>query len=282
MAAAREQEAAMRTTRRTVASIGMLCLLATIGCGGQGSAPSEPGAATEAEPTLEEREAALAEREKEIELQEKEQQLAEREAALARQSQAPAARPATATTQAKPAAAEPANAQPVVVRIPAGTAFAVQITEPLSTATTTVGTAVEGRLAEDLVVDGRRVAAAGAAVHGTVATVVSAKKKIGGKAKLGLTFDRLELAHGEVATIAASTLEEGKSSTAQDAAKIGGGTAAGAILGHQIDDDKGKVIGGIIGGALGTLAATKTGAELELPADTVIAVVIDSDIDVRL
>jgi Glycine zipper 2TM domain len=170
----------------------------------------------------------------------------------------------------------------VVVRIPAGTQLAVQITEPLSTKTTTVGTPVAARLAEDLVIDGQRVARAGASVHGTVASVVSAKKKIGGKAKMGLTFDSLELVGGEVVTIAASTLEEGKSSTAKDAAKIGGGTAAGAILGHQVDGDKGKLIGGILGGALGTLAATQTGAELELPADTVIAVVLDQEAEIRL
>jgi glycine zipper 2TM protein len=158
----------------------------------------------------------------------------------------------------------------------------VQITEPLSTKTTAVGTVVSGHLAEDLVVDGHRVARAGAPVHGSVVSVVSAKKKIGGRAKMGLAFDSLELAHGQRVRIDASTLEEGKSSTAQDAAKIGGGTAAGAIVGHQIDGDKGKLIGGIVGGALGTLAATKTGAELELPADTVIAVELDSDLEVQL
>ena len=273
----------MRMIRFPVfAAIAALCLGAVIGCGGQQGAPAESAPEASAEPTLEEREAALEEREKEIAVREKEQQLAEREAALA-------GKPKPAATQPKPAVSSTSTAEPTkptsqatVVRILAGTAFAVQITEPLSTRTTTVGTEVFARLAEDLVVDGRRVAAAGAPVHGTVASVVSAKKKIGGKARLGLTFDTLELTHGETVTIAASTLEEGKSSTAADAAKIGGGTAAGAVIGHQIDDDKGKLIGGIIGGALGTLAASKTGAELELPADTVIAVAVESNFEVRL
>ncbi len=257
-------------------------VVAIVGCSSQPSAPPQSNAEASPEPSAAEREATLAEREKEIELREKEKELERREAALGDKPRPAASKPsAPASTSAQPAQPVP-QAEPVVVRIPAGTALAVQITEPLSTKTTTVGTPVAARLAEDLVIDGRRVARAGASVHGTVASVVSAKKKIGGKAKLGLTFDRLELIGGDVVTIAASTLEEGKSSTAKDAAKIGGGTAAGAILGHQVDGDKGKLIGGILGGALGTLAASKTGAELELPADTVIAVAIDSDVEVRL
>ena len=58
--------------------------------------------------------------------------------------------------------------------------------------------------------------------------------------------------------------------------------AAGAVIGHQVDDDKGKEIGALIGGAIGTAIAAKTGKEVELTAGTTIIVVLEDDVQVRL
>ncbi|HSN72778.1 MAG TPA: glycine zipper 2TM domain-containing protein, partial [Steroidobacteraceae bacterium] len=66
----------------------------------------------------------------------------------------------------------------------------------------------------------------------------------------------------------------------RDTAKIVGGAAAGAIIGHQIDDDNGKVIGGLLGGAAGAVAAKKTGGEIAIPAGTVILVGLDAPFEV--
>jgi hypothetical protein len=52
------------------------------------------------------------------------------------------------------------------------------------------------------------------------------------------------------------------------------------VIGHQIDDDKGKVIGGILGGAAGAVAAQKTGGEVELPAGTVLTFALDKPSEV--
>jgi hypothetical protein len=165
--------------------------------------------------------------------------------------------------------------------VPAGTTLAVELTTPLTTKTNLVGDRVQGRLASDLVVDGRRAAKAGATVQGSVTKIVSGSKKVGGTPMIGLTFDSLVAANGATVTIAAPYSQQGKSETGKDTAKIVGGAAAGAIIGHQIDSDKGSVIGGILGGAAGTAAAHKTGGEVELPAGQVINVATGASFEVK-
>jgi hypothetical protein len=194
----------------------------------------------------------------------KEADLARREAEIASKERA----------QAAAAAKEAAR-----VTVPAGTELAVELLAPITTKTAQVGDLVDARLASALSVNGRLVAPAGATVRGTVTEVVSGSNKIGGKPTLGLTFDGLELAGGGMASISGVLIQQGKSETAKDSAKIAGATVAGAIIGHQIDDDKGKIIGGLLGGAAGTAAAKKTGGEVEVPEGTVLYFLLDAPVE---
>jgi hypothetical protein len=125
--------------------------------------------------------------------------------------------------------------------------------------------------ASDLVVDGRRVAKAGAPLSGSFSEVISGSRKIGAVPALTIDFTQLVVADGTTMPVAIRIVQTGASEKGRDTAKIVGGTAAGAIIGHQIDDDKGKVIGGILGGAAGAIGAQKTGTEVELAAGTVLA-----------
>jgi hypothetical protein len=268
------------------------CLLAaTIGCGGTPTQVSETGTPEpSAEPApgtddaaaeLAAREEELARREADLALKEREQDLARREAELAAKQAAP--KPSTSTKQAPapPASAPPPPPKSAPLVVPAGSQLSVEFVSPLSTKTAKVGDRVDARLAEDLVVDGRRVALAGARVEGSVTQVVSGSKKIGGTPTLGVSFDGLELAGGGMAAISGQLVQQGKSDTAKDSAKIAGAAVAGAIIGHQIDDDKGKLIGGLLGGAAGTAAAAKTGGEVEVPAGTVVGFVLDAPFQVE-
>jgi hypothetical protein len=230
---------------------------------GSPAATDEDAARAAQDAALREREAALAQREA---------QLDEREAAAARTAQPkPTTRPATPAASAPAPAATPSRPAPAPeppppVTVPAGTQLAIELAEPLSSKTASVGDPVGARLAEDLRLDGRRVAKAGASVRGSLTEVVSGSRKIGARPLLRIEFSQLALADGTTAAISASALHEGPSERGRDTAKIIGGTAAGAIVGHQVDDDKGRVIGGILGGAAGAVAAHKTGTEAELPA----------------
>jgi hypothetical protein len=281
-------------SQRSASTVAAVLALATIvtlggtGCGGpSGPAPeaTAPAAAPataaaeapEASAVEQAPAAAIAAREqelaaKEVELALRERELADREAAA--KAPVTATAPARVAAAPRPAASAPAPAAaappPPPGTVPAGTQLSVRLNAPYSTKTTVVGQAVEAQLASDLVVDGRRVAKAGAGLRGSVTEVTSGSKKIGAVPALKIDFTQLVVADGTTLPVAVRIMQKGQSEKGRDTAKIAGGTAAGAIIGHQIDDDKGKVIGGIIGGAAGAVGAHKTGTEVEVAAGTVL------------
>ncbi len=169
----------------------------------------------------------------------------------------------------------------VVAEFPAGTEIEVEMLDTLSSGTSQVGDRFRAQLVYELVSGGHRGAPAGAVVLGTVTEVVPLKK-FGGQPKISLSFDSLETADGGAVALTASLVHEGNKQAARDAAKIGGGAAAGAIIGHQVDDDKGKTIGALVGGAIGTAVAAKTGKEVEISTGTTIVMVLENGIRVRM
>ncbi len=252
------------------------------------AAATEAAAAQAAELAAKERE--LAERETALKQKELEAELAKRDAETAAAA-ADAARKDAAAKQAaakkastaKPAtagaaAATPKTAPPILV--PAGTQLAIEVITPLSTKTNKVGDSVDARLASDLMIGDRRAAKAGASVHGTVTQVISGSNKIGGIPTLGVTFDSL-VANGASVSINAPFTKTTKSETGKDTAKIIGGAAAGAIIGHQVSSKNGAVVGGLLGGGAGTAVAHETGGDAKLAAGKVITVATQSSFEVR-
>jgi hypothetical protein len=272
-----------------------LAALAALALAACGKKPAEEPVAAEdpaAQAGLEEaddlaaRQEEIARREAELALKEKERELAEREAALARANAPKPApsRPAAAPSQPAPPkpAPTPVAAGPKNYTVPAGTSLSVQLPAELSTKTASVGQRISGNLTNDIVVDGKVVAKAGALVQGSVTQVISGSKTIGGKPTLGLTFDNLTFEGGDRPITARITEVAQKSDKGRDAAKIGGGALAGGIIGHQFDSDQGKVVGAIIGAAAGTAAAKKTGKEVVLPAGTVVGMTLESPVTVTM
>lgn len=231
----------------------------------------------------------LAERETVLKQKELEAELARRDAetataaaaaatkdAAARQATAKKASAAKAASAAAPKAAPPA----LPILVPAGTQLAVELTTPVSTKTNKVGDSVDARLASDLVIGDRRAAKAGASVHGTITQIISGSKKVGGTPTLGITFDSL-VTNGASVSINAPFTQVGKSETGKDTAKIVGGTAAGAIIGHQVSSKNGSVVGGLLGAAAGTAAAKNTGGEVTLAGGQVVTVATQSSFEAR-
>jgi hypothetical protein len=217
------------------------------------------------------------------ELKAREAELAAREAKLAASSAAkPASRPV-----AKPAAAVPAAvpAKPVakIVTVPSGTEFRFALASDVSTKSAKVGDSFRARLTSDVVADGKVAVPAGTIVVGQVTNVVSGSDKIGAVPTISMHFSSLEYSGGKTLPISGDYTSTGKSEKGQDTAKIVGGAAAGAILGHQVNDkSSGTIIGGLLGAGAGTLAAKKTGSEVKLPAGTEIAVVLGAPLKVQL
>jgi hypothetical protein len=270
-----------------------LAALALAACGKKAeeeplAAADDPAAQAAAEEAaaMQARQEELARQEADLAMREKEQELKDREAALARAS---APKPAPRPVAAAPAAPAPKKPAPAPVAagpkdyvIPAGTSLSVQLPAQLSTKTAQVGQRISGNLTNDIVVDGKVVAKAGALVQGSVTQVISGSKTIGGKPTLGLTFDNLTFEGGDRPITARITEVAQKSDKGRDAAKIGGGALAGGIIGHQFDSDQGKVVGAIIGAAAGTAAAKKTGKEVVLPAGTVVGMTLESPVTVTM
>jgi hypothetical protein len=258
------------------------------------AAPATQQAAADAAATDEARAAELAAKEQEIAEREAalQQQQKDLEAELARrdaENAAAAAAAAKAATPAKKPATKPASTAaaapkaatpPTPITVPAGTRLAIELTANVNTKKVKVGDPVQARLASDVMVDGRKAASAGATVTGSVTKVVSGTDKVGGTPELGLGFTSLVASNGATVPISASYTQKGVSETGKDTAKIVGGAAAGAIIGHQVDSGKGSVVGGILGGAAGTAAAHKTGGDVKVEAGTVLNVATQSSFTV--
>ncbi len=164
----------------------------------------------------------------------------------------------------------------VEAELAAGTLFDVELLSTVSSGSSQVGERFRARLAGDLLTgDGTVAVPGGTELAGTVVEAVPLKK-VGGQARLGLSFDQLLLPAGKTVDISASFYGENREGR-RDAAKIGGAAAGGAILGRILDrDDKGRatILGAILGAAAGTAAAAG-GDEVEIPAGFTVTLRLD-------
>jgi hypothetical protein len=257
------------------------------------------------------REAELAARERVLQEQERREQPARAQAPRSRpapeprrapepREEAPAAQvPASEAEELRPApvpepAPEPEVEEPeeeeeeappaISVDVPAGTSFDVEFLETIGSATSREGDTFRVRVARDITVDGDVAIPGGSELVGLV-TEAAPLGRVGGRAKLGLRFTDLVLPSGSTVPIDASLVQQGKSETGRDAATIGGGAAAGAVLGRILnkkDRGRGSVIGAIIGAAAGAVIASKTaGEEVTIPEGAVVSVRLDVPAEIR-
>ena len=251
------------------------------------------------EQELAQREAAVAEKERELQLAQREAAVAASEQDLARQKEADAAAAKAAAkvaaakaSAAKAAAAKElaakssaatksagggsstAPAKPAIerVEVPSGTPMSVALSSDLSSKTAKPGDRFEATLASNVSVNGRVVVPIGTRVTGQITQVISGSRAIGAMPVLGLQFNQIELEDGQIIPITGELTQQGSSEKVQDTAKILGGVAAGAVLGHQVKtNNSGKVVGGLLGGAIGAIAARNTGTEVQLAAGSTLA-----------
>lgn len=177
---------------------------------------------------------------------------------------------------------EPEPPEPVEVTVPAGTAVAVRLLDTASSHESAVGQSVTAEVVDDVAAGGEVAIPAGATVVGRVSE--AHQPGIGGQARIAVDFVSVELPSGDTVPFSATLSAIGKSERGKDVATIVGGTAAGAILGHQVEDgDEGKVIGGIVGGGIGTAIAKGTkGQPVVLPAGTVVDLTLEGPVTVEV
>ncbi len=152
--------------------------------------------------------------------------------------------------------------------LPSGSQISVTLDQSVSSKTARPGDIVSGSVALDVTAGGRVVIPKGSPARMKV-TSVQASGKLSTPAKLYLRLQSVTV-HGKNHSL--STLQEGM--TAGSKAKrntvfIGGGAAAGAIIGALAGGGKGAAIGALAGGAAGTAGAAKTGKkDVEFPPET--------------
>ena len=144
------------------------------------------------------------------------------------------------------------------------------------------GDTFDASLAEPLIVDGLVIAERGARAGGRI---VDAQKagRLGGASLVELELTSLITADGQ--KIAVSTdpwTKRGDPSRGEDAAKIGGGAALGAVVGAIAGGGTGAAIGAGVGGAAGagTMAATR-GKPVNVPSETIIRFRLASQVTIR-
>lgn len=171
---------------------------------------------------------------------------------------------------------------PVEVTVPAGTPVAVRLLDTASSHESVVGQTVSAEVVNDVTAGGEVAIPAGSTVIGRVTE--ARRPGIGGQALVAVDFVSVELPSGETAPLSATVSAVGKSERGKDVATIIGGTAAGAILGHQVEDgDEGKVVGGIVGGGIGTAIAKGTrGKPVAIPAGTVVDLELEGPVTVEV
>lgn len=252
-------------------------------------------------PNLDAQEIALRERELAV----REAELDARERRLRQPAPAPPRAPAPAPVPQEPEVTEPERTEPEItepeiepepepapeepryseVTIPAGTQFDVEVTSHLASNTSSPGQSFRVRVAQNVRADGEVAIPAGSEILGEVVQAVPLRK-VGGQAKLELRFTDLVLPSGTTVPIDASFVQQGRNETGRDAAAIGGGAAAGAILGRVVkkgDRSKGTLIGAILGAAAGAVIASRTpGEEVVIPEGTVLGVKLDDSVQVQV
>jgi hypothetical protein len=154
--------------------------------------------------------------------------------------------------------------RPSPITVPEGATFPLVLETAMSSATSRSGDLIVATLAEDFKVGENVVVPSGSEVRGRVtAAVPSGRVKT--RARLAFDFDTLVL-EGKEHPIGTRAVDiTARDTHKKDAATIGIGAGAGAIIGAIAKGGKGAAIGSLIGGAAGTgVVLTNTGKEVEL------------------
>ena len=147
---------------------------------------------------------------------------------------------------------------PTVRKLPAGTPLTVRLQSTLSSVTARAGDTFGGTLDEPVMIESQTVVPRGAAVTGRV-LAAKASGRLQDPGYLRVALVSLEVEGKPVAIETSSIFAKGGSHEKRNLGMIGGGTAAGALIGGIAGGGKGALIGSLVGAAGGTGTAYATG-----------------------
>jgi len=179
--------------------------------------------------------------------------------------------------------APPPPPRPVVhtITAPSGTPISVRITETLDSEHTETGTPFNGVLTRSVVADGFVVIPAGSAVSGRVVEAKDAGH-FKGSSLLAVKLTSVRR-RGELLPVSTDVYSvEGKGRGKNSALKIGGGAAAGALIGGLLGGGKGAGIGALAGGGGGAAYQGFTrGEQVQITSESVLRFRLTAPITVQ-
>jgi hypothetical protein len=180
---------------------------------------------------------------------------------------------------------EPARPQVVNrdVTVPSGTEITVALREKVSTESGNAGQSFTAVAKEPIRVEGLEPIPAGSVVTGQV-TAAERAGRVGGKAKLSLAFNRVELPDGKSYAISAKTLNfEGEGTAKGDVEKVVGGAVGGGILGGILGGKKGAGKGAAAGTIAGGIFAVATrGNDIVFDPGKLILVTLEAPVTIPM
>jgi hypothetical protein len=193
--------------------------------------------------------------------------------------------PVSAAAAAADTAANAVTIAPAVreVTLPAGTVLPVDLETSVGSDISRVEQPVHGRLRRAVTVNGVQVLPAGTAVSGHV-TAAQRPGKVKGRGYVAMRFTELDTPGAGTTRISTATIGRTAPATKQqDALKILGPAAGGAVIGRVVDGKSGAAKGAVIGGAAGTGWVLSTrGKEVRIGKGADLAVKLTAPVTVRV
>ena len=183
-------------------------------------------------------------------------------------------------SSAKSTVREALAAKPVVV--PADTMITVVLDEPLNSKTSATGQNFAATVSAPIEVDGRLAIPKGARATGVVRDAKSAGKFKGG-AVLAVSLTSVTVGNSSYDLLTTTHTQTSTGKGKRTAGFIGGGGAAGALIGGLAGGGKGAAIGALAGAGAGTGGAALTGnnREISLPAETPVSFKLTQPVEIK-
>jgi hypothetical protein len=165
--------------------------------------------------------------------------------------------------------------------LPSGTIITVRLNDTLASNVSQSGQSFTATVMDAIEINQRTVIAKGATATGTVVDAQPLGRFEGG-ARLQLRLDSVD-ANGHTARIETAVMDRSESGKGKrTATMIGGGAAAGALIGALAGGGKGAAIGAGAGAAAGTGGAALTGNKnVVLPTESALSFTLSAPADLK-
>jgi len=152
--------------------------------------------------------------------------------------------------------------------VPAGTAIEINLDQAVSSKDAKVGQTILGDVAREIRINDLVLIPKGSQAKLHV-SAVQASGRLSTPAELYLKLDTLVVNGNTYSVTTSSVGQKAGSKAKRDTVAIGGGTAAGAVIGALAGGGKGAAIGAAVGAGAGTAGAAATGKkDISYPAET--------------